>query len=172
MMNTCCLRHVEAWNKYIEKECLKLVINQNYVEMHGPQNVKWARQLAKLCSWQLHTLRLWFPSCQVCQRDQKYRFLPYKLHLKHCNFIWVDGKNVYKALLSVRNLFCSFPWHLFSLLLMSSSTGWTNVWGSSTDIFDLKFNLACLFLKVTLKLTVLIKTKSLVTSASIWICKT
>jgi hypothetical protein len=31
----------------------------------------------------------------MCQRDQKYRFLPHKLHLKHCNFMWVDGKNVY-----------------------------------------------------------------------------
>jgi hypothetical protein len=29
MMSTCCSKHVEAWNKYIEKECVKLVINQN-----------------------------------------------------------------------------------------------------------------------------------------------
>jgi hypothetical protein len=29
MMSTCCLKHVEAWNKYIKKECVKLVINQN-----------------------------------------------------------------------------------------------------------------------------------------------
>jgi hypothetical protein len=35
-----CLKHVEAWKKYIEKECVKLVINQNYVEMHGQQNIK------------------------------------------------------------------------------------------------------------------------------------
>jgi hypothetical protein len=27
-MNTCCSKHVEAWNKYIKKECVKLVINQ------------------------------------------------------------------------------------------------------------------------------------------------
>jgi hypothetical protein len=33
-------KHVEAWNKYIKKECVKLVINQNYVKMHGQQNIK------------------------------------------------------------------------------------------------------------------------------------
>jgi hypothetical protein len=30
MMSTCCSKHVEAWNKYITKECVKLVINQKY----------------------------------------------------------------------------------------------------------------------------------------------
>jgi hypothetical protein len=40
MMSTCCLKHVEAWNKYIKKEGVKLVINQNYVKMHGQQNIK------------------------------------------------------------------------------------------------------------------------------------
>jgi hypothetical protein len=35
-----CSKHVEAWNKYIKKECVKLVINQNYVKMHGQQNIK------------------------------------------------------------------------------------------------------------------------------------
>jgi hypothetical protein len=30
MMSTYCSKHVEAWNKYIKKECVKLVINQNY----------------------------------------------------------------------------------------------------------------------------------------------
>jgi hypothetical protein len=40
MMSTCCSKHVKAWNKYIKKECVKLVINHNYVEMHGQQNIK------------------------------------------------------------------------------------------------------------------------------------
>ena len=40
MMSTCCPKHVEAWNKHIEKERIKLVINKNYVEMHGQQNIK------------------------------------------------------------------------------------------------------------------------------------
>jgi hypothetical protein len=40
MMSTCCSKHVEARNKYIKKECVKLTINQNYVEMHGQQNIK------------------------------------------------------------------------------------------------------------------------------------
>jgi hypothetical protein len=39
MMSTRCSKHVEAWNKYIKKECVKLVINQNYVKMHGQQNM-------------------------------------------------------------------------------------------------------------------------------------
>jgi hypothetical protein len=69
-----------------------------------------------------------------------------------------------QPLLSVHNLFFSFLWHLFSLFLMSSVNGRTNVLGCSIDIFDLKFNSACLFIKVTLKLTVLIKTKSFGTS--------
>jgi hypothetical protein len=29
MTSTCCSKHVKAWNKYIRKECVKLVINQN-----------------------------------------------------------------------------------------------------------------------------------------------
>jgi hypothetical protein len=29
MMSTYCSKHVEAWNKHIKKECVKLVINQN-----------------------------------------------------------------------------------------------------------------------------------------------
>jgi hypothetical protein len=40
MMSTCARKHVEARNKYIKKECVKLVINQNYVKMHGQQNIK------------------------------------------------------------------------------------------------------------------------------------
>jgi deoxycytidylate deaminase len=40
MMSTCCSKHVEEWSKYIKKECVKLVINQNYVKMHGQQNIK------------------------------------------------------------------------------------------------------------------------------------
>jgi hypothetical protein len=40
MMSTCCSKHVEAWNKYIKKERVRLVINQNYVKMHGQQNIK------------------------------------------------------------------------------------------------------------------------------------
>jgi hypothetical protein len=40
MMSTDCSKNVEAWNKYIKKECVKLIINQNYVKMHGQQNIK------------------------------------------------------------------------------------------------------------------------------------
>jgi hypothetical protein len=40
MMSTCCSKHVDALNKYIKKECVKLVINQNYVKMHGQKNIK------------------------------------------------------------------------------------------------------------------------------------
>ena len=41
-MSICCSKHVEAWDEYIEKECVKLVINlKNYVEMHGQQNIKY-----------------------------------------------------------------------------------------------------------------------------------
>jgi hypothetical protein len=40
MMSTRRSKHVEAWNKYIKKECVKLVINQNYAKMHGKQNIK------------------------------------------------------------------------------------------------------------------------------------
>jgi hypothetical protein len=35
-----CSKHVENWNKHIEKElCVKMVIYKNYTEMHGQQNV-------------------------------------------------------------------------------------------------------------------------------------
>jgi hypothetical protein len=48
MMSACCSKHVEAWNKYIKKECVKLIINQNYVKMHGQQNIK----NIGVCDWQ------------------------------------------------------------------------------------------------------------------------
>jgi hypothetical protein len=34
MMSTCCSKHVEAWNKYIKKECVKLVINQSKLQTY------------------------------------------------------------------------------------------------------------------------------------------
>ena len=54
MMSTCCSKHVEAWNKHTEKECIKLVINQNYVEMHGQQNIK-----CKKCHNSVNKRDLW-----------------------------------------------------------------------------------------------------------------
>ena len=41
MMSTCCSKHVEAWNKYIEKESVKSVINlKNYsVFLSPPMNI-------------------------------------------------------------------------------------------------------------------------------------
>jgi hypothetical protein len=36
-----CLKHVEAWNKYIKKEGVMLVINRNYVKTQGQQNIKY-----------------------------------------------------------------------------------------------------------------------------------
>jgi hypothetical protein len=35
-----CSKHVQAGNKYMKKECVKLVTNQNYVKMHGQQYIK------------------------------------------------------------------------------------------------------------------------------------
>jgi hypothetical protein len=40
MMSTCCSKHVEAYNKYIKKEFIKLVITQNRIKMHSQQNIK------------------------------------------------------------------------------------------------------------------------------------
>ena len=33
MMSACCSKHVEAWNKHIEKECIKLVIIPNICDV-------------------------------------------------------------------------------------------------------------------------------------------
>jgi hypothetical protein len=33
-MSTFCSKHLEVWNKYIAKVCIKLVINQNYVLLY------------------------------------------------------------------------------------------------------------------------------------------
>jgi hypothetical protein len=38
MMSTCCSKHVEAWNKYIKKECVKLVIDQKTEQVHQVKN--------------------------------------------------------------------------------------------------------------------------------------
>jgi hypothetical protein len=54
MMSTCCSKHVEAWNKYIKKECVKLVINKNYVKMHGQQNIKFYKSyFTPIQKWKL-----------------------------------------------------------------------------------------------------------------------
>jgi hypothetical protein len=46
------LKNIEAWNKYIEKECVKLVINQNCVKMHGQQNIKFIMSVCvRLSAW-------------------------------------------------------------------------------------------------------------------------
>jgi hypothetical protein len=34
MMSTCCSKHLEEWNKYIKKEGVKLVVNQNDMQCH------------------------------------------------------------------------------------------------------------------------------------------
>jgi hypothetical protein len=80
MMSTRCSKHVEAWNKYIKKEWVKLVINQNYVKLHGQQNIKLRNER---CPWQ----RGKCPSsidC-LCRRNLKslpnYRTLPQHLSL-------------------------------------------------------------------------------------------
>jgi hypothetical protein len=59
MMSTCCSKHVQAWNKYIQKVCVKLVINQNYVEMHGQQNIK----LWNYTSTDIRTYKPYFACC-------------------------------------------------------------------------------------------------------------
>jgi hypothetical protein len=56
MMSTRCSKHVEAWNKYIKRECVKLVINQNYVKMHGQKNIKLSTSL-KYVSKHFNTIR-------------------------------------------------------------------------------------------------------------------
>jgi hypothetical protein len=56
MMSTFCSKHVEAWNKYIKKECVKLVINQNYVKMHGQQNIKNEAFFLTQNRWLIYTL--------------------------------------------------------------------------------------------------------------------
>ena len=61
MMSTCCSKHVEAQNKHIEKERVKLVINQNYVEMHGQQNIKLAVVLR--ANWSVYVLMLILRHC-------------------------------------------------------------------------------------------------------------
>jgi hypothetical protein len=45
-----CSKHVENWNKHIEKEvCVKLVIYKKYTEMHGQQNIKFILRLGIFC---------------------------------------------------------------------------------------------------------------------------
>ena len=51
MMNTCCSKNVEAWNKHIEKECIKLVTTQNDCEMYGQQNIKFLEYMRDVCSF-------------------------------------------------------------------------------------------------------------------------
>jgi hypothetical protein len=48
MMGTCCSKHVRGINKYIKKECIKLVITQNCIEMQGQQNIKKEKKLLNI----------------------------------------------------------------------------------------------------------------------------
>jgi hypothetical protein len=60
MMSNCCSKHVETWNKYIKKkECVKLVINQNYVEMQGQQNIKMIFEYLTYMSGLFSTTFVW-----------------------------------------------------------------------------------------------------------------
>jgi hypothetical protein len=63
MMSTCCSKHVEAWNKYIKKECVKLVINQNYVKMHSQQNIKVKVRLWR--AWVINVYPVLFEALQL-----------------------------------------------------------------------------------------------------------
>jgi hypothetical protein len=87
MMSTCCSKHVEAWNKYIKKEGVKLVINQHYVKMHGQKNItfiiyRWIRPgmrnvSDKICKENQNThfvFNNFFPrkSCHLWDNVQKY----------------------------------------------------------------------------------------------------
>jgi hypothetical protein len=59
MMSTCCSKHVEAWNKYIKKERVKLTNNQNYVKMHGQQNIKFGNILPfPSLEWEMFQIKL------------------------------------------------------------------------------------------------------------------
>jgi hypothetical protein len=40
MMSTCCSKHVEAWNKYVDKECVKLIINQNLLPFRISSSIR------------------------------------------------------------------------------------------------------------------------------------
>jgi hypothetical protein len=82
MMSTCCSKHLEAWNKYIEKECVKLVINQNYLEMQGQQNIKKTYEL-------LYFLSLLSSS------------------LNYNEWIWCKGRNVFEVQ-TLDGLFCTY----------------------------------------------------------------
>jgi hypothetical protein len=68
MMNTCCSKHVEAWNKYIKKEWVKLVINQNYFKMHDQQNIKTQLNYFQIIYTKFHIIQ----SIDVTKWEWKY----------------------------------------------------------------------------------------------------
>jgi hypothetical protein len=72
MMSTCCSKQVEAWNKYIKKECVKLVINQNYVEMHGQQNIKWQYAVYMDVLEGFWSQEVTDKNSLICQRSDKH----------------------------------------------------------------------------------------------------
>jgi hypothetical protein len=112
-MSTCCSKHVEAWNKYIEKECVKLVINQNYVEMHDQQNIKF---------------------CIAKQANQIYKYKNIKIKLfKNNAAIWYNkicrmkqltpGVSSWPARQTVTHqsvLYHLIYWYKLALLMMSA----------------------------------------------------
>jgi hypothetical protein len=52
MMSTGLLETCREVKQIHWKKCVKLVINQNYAEMHGQQNIKWQSYLFLLHTWQ------------------------------------------------------------------------------------------------------------------------
>jgi hypothetical protein len=51
MMSTCCSKNVEAWNKYIKKERVKLVVNQkkNKGTLHEDQFIHFWSYFTQIC---------------------------------------------------------------------------------------------------------------------------
>ena len=80
MMSTCCSKHVEAWNKYIEKECIRLVNIENYYEMHSQQNIKFCYDISMSPCTRKSSIQLnkWFlaqSASIVYQRISLERFI-------------------------------------------------------------------------------------------------
>jgi hypothetical protein len=73
MMSTCCTKHVEARNKYIEKECVKLVVNQNYVILIPFPLPQWWHERASILHYMyIACVVLVEAECVLCEVRTEY----------------------------------------------------------------------------------------------------
>jgi len=90
-----CSKHVENWNKYIEKNCASSCsFTRNHNKMHGRQNIKSWRRFVKTLRYKISFKKKILPSWSRTEKKKVYR--------RTNKFILTAAPNGYKTALKKR----------------------------------------------------------------------